>query len=134
MIKQLMISVFNYLYYHAVIFFLTFPILCLYMRHTPVHNKNILTEWTLLAIVWLMSVPSWHKPFHWKSVIYSYELYKSLLERNNNQLLKSVNSPLAAGPIAENIGRHREGTVPDLIVDGSYDLERLNLKEENCSR
>ena len=84
--------------------------------------------------MWLVSVPSWHKHTYWKSVTDSSELYKSLLERNKAQLLKSVDSPFTTGLIADNVERHGEGTVTYLILEGSYNLESLDIKEVDCSR
>ena len=133
-IKQLLIPTFNCSEYCSTIFFLTFLIFSLYIGHTLAHNKKILIGWTLLAILWIVSATPRNKHSHWKSLTGLSELYKSLLERENAQLLKLVYSPFATEPIANNIGCRGEVLGTDLIMYGSYNLESSYLMEEDCSR
>ena len=62
----------------------------------------------------------------------SEELVRILLERNAKHLLQSTidGTPFAVGPLNQLFGLYGINNQADTVLDGTLDIENLNLSEE----
>ena len=60
----------------------------------------------LLIFCWLVSLKSQDIKVHWKTIKDPDTLYRHILQRNKEQLLKSINPPFSQGHLFEAVGRN----------------------------
>ena len=63
----------------------------------------------LLTICWMTTVKVWHHKDTWKRVLEPGDIFHNIMERNKHQLLKSIYSPVATGPLSIKVGRDGGG-------------------------
>ena len=54
-------------------------------------------------------------------------LYRSILERNRCQLLKSIGSSFGTGPLVNTTGRDGGGQMTHTILDGIIDMDFITI-------
>ena len=122
MVDHVRIPTFDTTAVPALMFFLMTPYwvaLLGYQHCTPLRTGH-LYGFTLLALCWLVNVQHWYIQSDWTRVSDPSTLYHKILDRNTHQLMKSIASPFATGPLATAICRDGSGHLTQKILEGHH--------------
>ena len=81
----------------------------------------------------MVNVQSWHIQKDWDRVSDPIKLYTTILECNTHQLLKSIKSPFATGPLATAIRRDDSGPMTQSILDDIVDMNFISNVEHSTN-
>ena len=81
---------------------------------------------TILALCWMVNVHPWHIQKNWDRVSDQTKLYTKILESNTHQLLKSIKSLFAIGPLTTAICRDSSRLMTQTILDGTVDIHFIS--------